>query len=111
MISILNRTVNICINVSESRRQYFGLTEDQAPLLLIQTSDGQKYLKANIEPDQIAPWLKDYTVILLLVLVIDSDFLFGYLSSNCIYWNDHLNIFLFSLNICVNNFVLVLKLA
>ncbi|XP_022879511.1 protein disulfide-isomerase-like [Olea europaea var. sylvestris] len=49
------------LEASQGAFQYFGLTEDQAPLLLIQTSDGQKYLKANIEPDQIAPWLKDYT--------------------------------------------------
>ncbi|KAL2241286.1 protein disulfide-isomerase-like [Sesamum indicum] len=41
--------------------QYFGLEVEQAPLLIIQKPDGQKYLKANIEPDQIESWLKDYT--------------------------------------------------
>ncbi|CAI9777545.1 unnamed protein product [Fraxinus pennsylvanica] len=49
------------LEASEGAFQYFGLTVDQAPLLIIQTTDGQKYLKANIEPDQIVPWLKDYT--------------------------------------------------
>lgn len=44
--------------------QYFGLKEDQVPLLVIQKPDGEKYLKANIEPAQIAPWLKDYLVYL-----------------------------------------------
>ncbi|KAL0449869.1 UNVERIFIED_CONTAM: protein disulfide-isomerase [Sesamum latifolium] len=41
--------------------QYFGLEVEQAPLLIIQKPNGQKYLKANIEPDQIESWLKDYT--------------------------------------------------
>ncbi|KAK4416639.1 protein disulfide-isomerase [Sesamum alatum] len=41
--------------------QYFGLEVEQAPLLIIQKPDGQKYLKANIEPDQIESWVKDYT--------------------------------------------------
>ncbi|KAL2504688.1 Protein disulfide isomerase-like 1-2 [Abeliophyllum distichum] len=48
------------LEANQGAFQYFGLTEDQAPLLIIQTTDGQKYLTANIEPDQIAPWLKDY---------------------------------------------------
>lgn len=43
--------------------QYFGLKAEQAPLLIIQQADGQKYLKANIEPDQIESWLKDYVVL------------------------------------------------
>ncbi|KAK4393738.1 protein disulfide-isomerase [Sesamum angolense] len=40
--------------------QYFGLEVEQAPLLIIQKPDGQKYFKSNIEPDQIESWLKDY---------------------------------------------------
>lgn len=32
------------------------------PVILIQTSDNQKYLKSNVEPDHIAPWLKEYVV-------------------------------------------------
>ncbi|KAL8126532.1 hypothetical protein AgCh_013708 [Apium graveolens] len=49
------------LEASQGAFQYFGLSEDQAPVILIQTSDGQKYLKANVEADQIAPWLKEYT--------------------------------------------------
>ena len=45
--------------------QYFGLKEDQVPLIVIQTTDGQKYLKENLVSDQIAPWLKEYKVILV----------------------------------------------
>lgn len=45
--------------------QYFGLKEDQVPLIVIQTTDGQKYLKANLVSDQIAPWLKEYKVMLV----------------------------------------------
>ncbi|KAL8126140.1 hypothetical protein AgCh_013429 [Apium graveolens] len=49
------------LEASQGAFQYFGLNEDQAPVILVQTSDGQKYLKANVEADQIAPWLKKYT--------------------------------------------------
>lgn len=42
--------------------QYFGVKEDQVPLIIIQTNDGQKYLKAKLEPDHIAPWVKEYQV-------------------------------------------------
>lgn len=46
-----------CLN-----EQYFGLKEDQVPLIIVQTNDGQKYLKPNLEPDHIASWVKDYQV-------------------------------------------------
>lgn len=46
--------------------QYFGLKEDQAPVIIIQKTDGQKYLKQKLEPDHIAPWLKEYMVMFLL---------------------------------------------
>ncbi|KAL8116905.1 hypothetical protein AgCh_023185 [Apium graveolens] len=39
---------------------YFGMSEDQIPIILVQTSDNQKYLKGNMEAEQIVPWLKDY---------------------------------------------------
>lgn len=48
------------LEVSQSAFQYFGLKEDQVPLIVIQKNEGQKYLKQNLEPDHIAPWLKDY---------------------------------------------------
>ncbi|XP_050235393.1 protein disulfide-isomerase [Mercurialis annua] len=48
------------LEASQGAFQYFGLKEDQVPLIVIQTNDGQKYLKANLEADQIAPWVKDY---------------------------------------------------
>ncbi|KAK3154352.1 hypothetical protein QOZ80_2BG0189420 [Eleusine coracana subsp. coracana] len=40
--------------------QYFGLKESDVPLIFIQTSDA-KFIKPTVEPDQILPWLKDYT--------------------------------------------------
>ncbi|KAI6689413.1 hypothetical protein NL676_026241 [Syzygium grande] len=40
--------------------QYFGLKEDQVPLIVVQTNDGKKYLKPNLQPDEIAPWVKEY---------------------------------------------------
>ncbi|CDP17142.1 unnamed protein product [Coffea canephora] len=49
------------INASRKAFEYFGLKEDQAPLIIIiQKPYGLKYLKSNILPDQIAPRLKDY---------------------------------------------------
>ena len=41
--------------------QYFGLKESEVPLLFIQVST-TKYIKPTVEPDQILPWLKEYTV-------------------------------------------------
>lgn len=32
------------------------------PLVIVINSDGQKYLKANVKPDQIAPWLQEFKV-------------------------------------------------
>ncbi|KAL6899781.1 hypothetical protein ACP4OV_006439 [Aristida adscensionis] len=40
--------------------QYFGLKESDVPILFIQASDA-KFIKPTVEPDQILPWLKDYT--------------------------------------------------
>ncbi|KAL5204626.1 hypothetical protein ABZP36_009497 [Zizania latifolia] len=40
--------------------KYFGLKEDQVPLILIQESDSKKFLKSQVEPDQIVSWLKEY---------------------------------------------------
>lgn len=36
------------------------------PLIIIQKTDGQKYLKQKLEPEHIAPWLKEYMVMFLL---------------------------------------------
>jgi hypothetical protein len=41
--------------------QYFGLQESEVPLLFIQASTA-KFIKPTVEPDQILPWLKEYTV-------------------------------------------------
>ncbi|KAF3954177.1 hypothetical protein CMV_020443 [Castanea mollissima] len=51
------------LDASQGAFQYFGLSEDQVPLIIIQNDNGQKYLKANLEPDHIAPWVKAYKVI------------------------------------------------
>ncbi|KAK4572791.1 hypothetical protein RGQ29_030994 [Quercus rubra] len=48
------------LDASQGAFQYFGLSEDQVPLIIIQKDNGQKYLKANLEPDHIAPWVKAY---------------------------------------------------
>ncbi|KAK9266218.1 hypothetical protein L1049_012422 [Liquidambar formosana] len=48
------------LEASQGAFEYYGLKEDQAPLIVIQNMDNQKYLKANVQPDHIAPWLKEY---------------------------------------------------
>jgi len=48
------------LDASQGAFQYFGLVEDQVPLILIQKVNGDKYLKAHLEPDHIAPWVKEY---------------------------------------------------
>ncbi|KAL2503582.1 Protein disulfide isomerase-like 1-1 [Abeliophyllum distichum] len=48
------------IEASQGAFQYFGLKDEQVPLIIIQTNDGKKYLKPNVEPDQIAAWVKDF---------------------------------------------------
>nr|Q9XF61.1 RecName: Full=Protein disulfide-isomerase; Short=PDI; Flags: Precursor [Datisca glomerata]AAD28260.1 protein disulfide isomerase homolog [Datisca glomerata] len=45
---------------SQGAFQYFGLRDDQVPLIVIQNNDGTKYLKPNLEPDHIASWVKEY---------------------------------------------------
>ncbi|CAN1130614.1 Protein disulfide-isomerase [Linum perenne] len=47
-------------DASQGAFQFFGLKEEQVPLIIVQTADGQKYLKANLDAEDIAPWLKDY---------------------------------------------------
>ncbi|XVF64543.1 hypothetical protein PTKIN_Ptkin09bG0177100 [Pterospermum kingtungense] len=48
------------VEASQGAFQYFGVQESQVPMLIIQNNDGKKYLKANLEADHIAPWVKDY---------------------------------------------------
>ncbi|CAK9313590.1 unnamed protein product [Citrullus colocynthis] len=45
---------------SQAALNYFGLKEDQVPVLLVQKNDRFKYVKFNVEADQIAPWVKEY---------------------------------------------------
>jgi hypothetical protein len=41
--------------------QYFGLKENDVPLLFV-IAQGGKYLNPTIDPDQVIPWLKEYIV-------------------------------------------------
>ncbi|GFP84138.1 protein disulfide-isomerase, partial [Phtheirospermum japonicum] len=49
------------VDSAQNAFQYFGLKLEDAPLIIIQKTGGEKYLKTNVEPDQIAAWLKDYS--------------------------------------------------
>ncbi|KAK9996922.1 hypothetical protein SO802_021608 [Lithocarpus litseifolius] len=48
------------VEASQGPLEYFGFKDDLVPLLFILKNDGQKYLKPNLEPEHIAPWLKQY---------------------------------------------------
>ncbi|CAH8351942.1 unnamed protein product [Eruca vesicaria subsp. sativa] len=45
---------------SQGAFQYFGLEESQVPLIIIQTAEDKKYLKTNVEVEQIESWIKDF---------------------------------------------------
>nr|XP_043621577.1 protein disulfide-isomerase-like [Erigeron canadensis] len=40
--------------------EYDGLTFDQLPLIIIHSNNGPTYMKPNLKPDDIAPWLNEY---------------------------------------------------
>ncbi|KAI7743539.1 hypothetical protein M8C21_000738 [Ambrosia artemisiifolia] len=48
------------LKASQAALQYFGLKEDQSPVLVVQNNNGLKFINSNVEVGQIAPWLKDY---------------------------------------------------
>lgn len=48
------------VETSAQAFQFYGLKDEHVPLIIIQTTDGQKYLKAHVEPDHIEAWVKDY---------------------------------------------------
>jgi protein disulfide-isomerase A1 len=48
------------IEAAQGAFQYFGLKDEQAPLILIQDGESKKFLKDHIEADQIVSWLKEY---------------------------------------------------
>ncbi|XP_047322378.1 protein disulfide-isomerase-like [Impatiens glandulifera] len=45
---------------SDNLLKYFGLNSEQVPLILVQKTNGDKYFKDNLTPNEIAPWLKDF---------------------------------------------------
>lgn len=49
------------LDASQGALQYFGVKEEQVPLMIIETNDGTKYLKPQLKPDQIESWMKDYS--------------------------------------------------
>nr|BAG16714.1 protein disulfide isomerase [Glycine max] len=48
------------VESSQGAFQYFGLKEEQVPLIIIQHNDGKKFFKPNLEADHIPTWLKAY---------------------------------------------------
>uniref|UniRef100_J3LDS5 protein disulfide-isomerase n=2 Tax=Oryza brachyantha TaxID=4533 RepID=J3LDS5_ORYBR len=48
------------VTASQGAFQYFGLKESDVPLIFILASKS-KYIKPAVEPEQILPWLKEFT--------------------------------------------------
>ncbi|XP_039820709.1 protein disulfide isomerase-like 1-2 isoform X1 [Panicum virgatum] len=47
------------VEAADRAFQYFGLKENDVPLLFV-IAQGGKYLNPTIDPDQVIPWLKQY---------------------------------------------------
>ncbi|CAF2084821.1 BnaA06g15500D [Brassica napus] len=45
---------------SEEALQHYGVEQRQLPLIILQTVDDKKYLKTNVEVDQIESWINDF---------------------------------------------------
>uniref|UniRef100_A0A0D6R325 Protein disulfide-isomerase n=1 Tax=Araucaria cunninghamii TaxID=56994 RepID=A0A0D6R325_ARACU len=48
------------LEASQGALQYFGLRAEGVPCILIQDTENRKYLKEEIEAEQMASWLKEY---------------------------------------------------
>ncbi|KAK7275626.1 hypothetical protein RIF29_16746 [Crotalaria pallida] len=48
------------VEASQRAFKYFGIKEDQVPIIIIQQNDGKNFLKPKLEPDHISTWLKAY---------------------------------------------------
>ncbi|KAE9608975.1 hypothetical protein Lal_00020033 [Lupinus albus] len=48
------------VESSKNAFQYFGLQEDQVPVIVIQHNDGKKFIKPHLEAEHISTWLKEY---------------------------------------------------
>ncbi|KAI3717608.1 hypothetical protein L1987_69335 [Smallanthus sonchifolius] len=45
---------------NEDELKCSGLRFDQVPLIIIHSNDGPTYMKSNLKPDDISPWLNEY---------------------------------------------------
>ncbi|XP_071700475.1 protein disulfide-isomerase-like [Rutidosis leptorrhynchoides] len=54
------RFVLIDAKTNEDDLKYSGLRFGQVPLILIDSYSGPSYMKPNLKPDDISPWLVDY---------------------------------------------------
>ncbi|XP_058786941.1 protein disulfide-isomerase [Vicia villosa] len=48
------------VESSQGAFQYFGLKEDQVPLIIIQETNGKKFFKPNLEPDHLSAFVNEY---------------------------------------------------
>ncbi|XP_021772615.1 protein disulfide-isomerase-like [Chenopodium quinoa] len=48
------------LEASKDLLKHYKLDESLAPLIFIHKTEAEKYLKTNVEPDQLAPWFKKF---------------------------------------------------
>lgn len=54
-----NLLMELCINLDV---QFFGLKEEKTPVIIVQDTEGLKFINQNVQVDHIATWLKDFIV-------------------------------------------------
>ncbi|GAB2212977.1 hypothetical protein Droror1_Dr00020986 [Drosera rotundifolia] len=48
------------VEVGYGLMRFFGVEQEETPMLSIETLDKKKYVKANVGPEDIVPWLKEF---------------------------------------------------
>ncbi|CDY38337.1 BnaA02g18300D [Brassica napus] len=56
--SLKSKFRKVAIHLTKDK--YFGVEDIQVPLVIIQTPDSKKYLKANVVVEEIESWMKDF---------------------------------------------------
>ncbi|KAG5410240.1 hypothetical protein IGI04_006559 [Brassica rapa subsp. trilocularis] len=56
--SLKSKFRKVAIHLTKDK--YFGVEDSQVPLVIIQTPDSKKYLKANVVVEEIESWMKDF---------------------------------------------------
>ncbi|CAN7041471.1 unnamed protein product [Brassica rapa subsp. trilocularis] len=64
--SLKSKFRKVAIHLTKDK--YFGVEDSQVPLVIIQTPDSKKYLKANVVVEEIESWMKDFKTLIYVFL-------------------------------------------